>query len=161
MRATAALKGYDPDKVVPKNKWVMGVKVSATPGLIEAKFPNPSQGKKAYRFDVIATYTQLKNLMGQAAFDRYLLGGESQRWDLPKRKENELEKGKEKELRAQSGTNENAGFRDDELPTSAEQIQPDEDAEEEDEEEEEDDETTKAAKQAGEMLRMETETQDD
>ena len=51
-----ALRGYDPDKVVPKNKWVMGVKTSPTPGIVEAKFPNPSIGKKTYKFEPVATY---------------------------------------------------------------------------------------------------------
>ena len=153
MRATAALRGYDPDKVVPKNKWVMGVKVSGTPGLIEAKFPNPKQGPKAYKFDVVATYTQLKNLMGQTAFDRYLLGADSQRWDLPKKKEKEFEK--EKNRKNKNKESEETGLRDDSVPASAEQILPAE--EEEEDEEEEMDETSRAAVEAEKDLQKERE----
>ena len=143
MRATAALRGYDPDKVVPPSKWVMGVKTCATPGLVEAKFPNPTKGKKAYRFEVVATYTQLKALMGQTSLDRYLLGGDSDRWDLPKRKEYDLEKEKEKKEKKKSKSTEKEneeGLRDDSLPESAEQILPDEDAEVEESEDDESEE---------------------
>ena len=165
MRATAALRGYNPDKVVPPSKWVMGVKTSPTPGLVEAKFPNPAKGKKAYKFEVVATYTQLKALMGQTSLDRYLLGGDSDRWDLPKRKERDLEKEKEKKEKKKAGvcTEEEKGeegMRDDSLPESAEQIMPDEDVEEEDEDDEDDeegdDETSKNAKEAERALQMDT-----
>ena len=165
MRGTAALRGYNPDKVVPPTKWVMAVKSSATPGLVEAKFPNPKGGRKAYKFDVIATYSQLKSLMGQTSFDRYLLGGESDRWDLPKRIERDLEyekkkkqgnpesSTKEKESEEQSG-----GLRDDSLPETADQILPDEDVEEEDDDvdEEAEDETSRMANEAQLALQMET-----
>ena len=112
----------------------------------------------------------LKNLMGQTAFDRYLLGGESDRWDLPKKKEKELERIRDKgkgTSAEEAGTpaNENeaegGGLRDDALPTSAEQIEPAEDAEGEEGEMEEDDEVTKAAKDATKQLQMETDNQDD
>ena len=161
MRATAALRGYNPDKVVPLNKWVMAVKTSATPGLVEAKFKNPDNSKKAYRFEVVATYSQLKSLMGQTSLDRYLMGGESDRWDLPKRKENDLERAKNKKLAATAANNsekeseEQSGLRDDSLPETADQILPDENATGSEVEEEED-ETSKAAKQAEVDLRMDT-----
>ena len=158
MRATAALKGFDPDKVVPPTKWVMAVKTSATPGLIEAKFPNPRQGKKAYKFEVVATYSQLKSLMGQTSFDRYLLGGESDRWDLPKKKERDLEHEKEKKKKGPESEKEkesedqSSGLRDDSIPETADQILPDEN----EDEEEEEDETTWASKEADTALQMET-----
>ena len=158
MRATAALKGYNPDKVVPLNKWVQAVKTSATPGLVEAKFKNPPGNKKAYRFEVIATYSQLKSLMGQASLDRFLLGGESERWDLPKRKESDLEREKkQKRSDKESGqeSEKQGGLQDDSIPESAEQILPDENVEEEDEDIEED-ETSKSAKEAEQMLEMDT-----
>ena len=171
MRANAALRGYNPDMVVPKSKWVMGVKTSATPGIVEAKFPDPT-GRKKYKFDVVSTYGQLKNLMGPAAFDRYLLGGHSDRWDLPKRREKELDREKsrkskgansEKQSEQENVTGE--GLRDDSIPESSEQIVPDEDAEEAEREsmeveEEEEDETTKSAKEAERLLRMETSQED-
>ena len=76
--------------------------------MIEAKFPSKEGGKK-YKFEIIATYSQLKNLMGSTSFDRYLLGGVAQRWDLPKNKEKEIdrinaakEKNKEKDQNEQS-----------------------------------------------------------
>ena len=154
MRATAALRGYNPDKVVPLNKWVMAVKTSATPGLVEAKFKNPENSKKAYKFEVIATYSQLKSLMGQTSLDRYLMGGDSDRWDLPKRKENDLERAKKKSVSASEKESEKqSGLRDDSLPESADQILPDENAMESDEDE---DETSRAAKQAELDLRMDT-----
>ena len=169
MRATAALRGYNPDKVVPPSKWVMGVKTSATPGIFQGKFPNPSQGKKAYRFDVVATYTQLRNLMGQVSFDRYLLGGESDRWDLPKRRERELDWEKNKKKKAssekQSEQEKQSGLQDDAIPETADEIVPDEEAEEEVEDdssmEEEEDETTRSAKEADRALRMETAEKED
>ena len=148
----------------------MGVKTSPTPGLVEAKFPNPANAKKAYRFEAVATYAQLKALMGPASLDRYLLGGESRRWDLPKRKERDLEKGKkgseqEKEKEKEKESDEqNAGFRDDSLPESAEQIMPDEEAEGgsgEESEEVEEDAVTKAAKEADDDLRMELDKSND
>ena len=84
--------------------------------------------------------------MGPTAFDRYLLGGESERWDLPKKKERELERkkskntGNEKEKEKESA---DGGLRDDALPESSEQIQPADGAMEGVEEEEEEDEVTK------------------
>ena len=130
----------------------MAVKTSATPGLVEAKFKNPSQSKKAYKFEVVATYSQLKSLMGQTSLDRYLLGGESDRWDLPKRKERDLEHAKSRKQGATQGSEDQSGFRDDSIPTTAEQILPDENVEDEEVE----DETTRAANEAEEQLRMDT-----
>ena len=120
MRATAALKGIEPDSVVPKKKWVIGVKVSPTPGIMQAKFPTEGPAKKKYRYEVIATYTQLKTLMGQHALDRYLLGGDSNRWDAPKKIDREVarkEKGK-----GNQPTSENQ-MADDSLPESVQQME--------------------------------------
>ena len=45
-------------------------------GIVEAKIPNPAGAKKAYKFEPVTTYAQLKALMGPTSLDRYLLGGE-------------------------------------------------------------------------------------
>ena len=41
------------------------------------------KSKKAFSYDTFSSYYQVKKLMGQAALDRYLLGGDAYRWDVP------------------------------------------------------------------------------
>ena len=159
MRGTAALRGIDPNLVVPPKKWVIGVKVSPTPGIMQARFPTEGPSKKKYRYEVFATYTQLKTLMGQHALDRYLLGGDSNRWDVPKKIEREVTR-KEKKGQGNQGPAENAGLVDDAPPASENQSKGQKESSGEDKGEKEKDAVTKAVEDMDKALSLEANTSD-